>query len=57
MSDFPSCLEAAGGITDYSIVYGDDSNPSRDRASSSQSTSYSSFDKKLFGTKATRVTF
>lgn len=50
-------LEAAGVITDYSIIYREDSNPSCDRASSSQGTSFYRLDKKISGTKATRLTF
>ncbi|KAI8026271.1 L-type lectin-domain containing receptor kinase VIII.2 [Camellia lanceoleosa] len=50
-------LEAAGVITDYSDIYADDSDPSCGRGTSSTSTSFAIFDKKVFSKQATRVTF
>ncbi|KAK3031519.1 hypothetical protein RJ639_036033 [Escallonia herrerae] len=49
--------EAAGKVTDYTDIYGADSDPSSGKASSSKSTSFSRFDKKVFGEQATRATF
>ncbi|KAL7235912.1 hypothetical protein ACSBR1_019237 [Camellia fascicularis] len=50
-------LEAAGVITDYLDIYADDSDPSCGRGTSSTSTSFAIFDKKVFSKQATRVTF
>ncbi|KAL1812166.1 hypothetical protein ACET3Z_022231 [Daucus carota] len=49
--------EGAGVITDYSMIYDKSCNPPSDGASSSQSTSFTGFDKKLVGTQVSRATF
>ncbi|KAM7470434.1 hypothetical protein LguiA_008617 [Lonicera macranthoides] len=47
----------AGVITEHSGFYADESDPSSSRETSSKSTTFSSFDKKISGIENTRVTF
>ncbi|KAK2986929.1 hypothetical protein RJ640_009072 [Escallonia rubra] len=49
-------LEATGVATEYADFYADDSDPSCGKASSSMATNFSSFDKKVSSTQATRAT-
>lgn len=49
--------ERAGVITEHSGFYADESDPSSSRETSSKSTTFSSFDKKISGIENTRVTF